>query len=175
MRAIRQILSDAVNPHIDEVIASGCVPALISLLGLDAKPKIQFEAVWAINNSMCNLFFDHFLNFFLSFFLSFFFFSSSSFVTVASGNSAQTRLIVDAGVIPLFARLVNSPEVDVAETSIWALGNIAGDGAELRDRVLNAGVPSLFLSKILVCFCFIDWGCFFSFLIRTQQQLLISV
>lgn len=42
-----------------------------------------------------------------------------------------------AGAIPKFVNLLKSPSTNVAEQSVWALGNIAGDGALTRDEVLN--------------------------------------
>lgn len=42
-----------------------------------------------------------------------------------------------AGAIPKFVKLLKSPSTNVAEQSVWALGNIAGDGALTRDEVLN--------------------------------------
>ena len=42
--------------------------------------------------------------------------------------------------IHCFALLLGSPHPVVAEQAVWALGNIAGDGPELGDRVIQAGI-----------------------------------
>ena len=58
---------------------------------------------------------------------------------VASGNSQHTATVVGSGIVPVFTRLLSSPDADVREQVIWGLGNIAGDTTQLRDVVLGSG------------------------------------
>lgn len=59
---------------------------------------------------------------------------------VASGNSQQTKTIVDSGAAQTFIQLLDSPHPEVREQAVWALGNVAGDCTECRDYLLNSGI-----------------------------------
>lgn len=50
--------------------------------------------------------------------------------------------------MPHFIKLLKSNNVSLAEQAVWALGNIAGDGAEARDIVINYNVIEGILSLI---------------------------
>ena len=54
----------------------------------------------------------------------------------------------EAGAVPPFVKLLRSVHPNVAEQAVWALGNIAGDGADLRDYVIKAGIVNPLLELI---------------------------
>jgi importin subunit alpha-6/7 len=67
---------------------------------------------------------------------------------IASGSSVQTENVTNAGAIPLFVKLLSSPEADVREQAVWALGNIAGDSPVMRELVLKSGALPPLLSLL---------------------------
>jgi len=68
---------------------------------------------------------------------------------IASGTSAQTHCVVNHGAVPHFVKLLSAEDENVCEQAVWALGNIAGDGSTLRDKVIEAGIlkPLLLLAE----------------------------
>ena len=58
---------------------------------------------------------------------------------MASGTTEQTASLVEKGVIPILVQLLQSTHVTLIEQAIWGVGNIAGDCASFRDKLLDAG------------------------------------
>lgn len=68
---------------------------------------------------------------------------------IASGSTAHTKCVVDHGGVHQFVQLLQSPNPEVQEQAVWALGNIAGDSPEYRDLVLKTGNSMQCLISIL--------------------------
>jgi len=52
------------------------------------------------------------------------------------------------GAVPIFCRLLASPNDDVREQAVWALGNIAGDSPNCRNAVLAGGAMAPLLQLL---------------------------
>ncbi len=112
------------SPPIQQVIDCGVVPCLIRFLQFDDDVALQVEAVGAITN-------------------------------IASSDTCNTsdhiRYLIEAGVVPILIRLLSSVSDDVRAQAAWALGNIAGNSEEYRDKVLAAGVIPLLVETAENC------------------------
>ena len=58
---------------------------------------------------------------------------------IASGTTEHTAEVIRCGAVELLCGLLLSPNEDVCEQAVWALGNISGDSPHCRDLVINAG------------------------------------
>ena len=82
-QAARKILSRERNPPIDDLIDAGIVPKLVDSLSVSSPDQQE-------TNTML-------------------FEAAWALTNIASGNSSQTRVVVEAGAVPHFIRLLEYP------------------------------------------------------------------
>ncbi|ORZ34292.1 armadillo-type protein [Catenaria anguillulae PL171] len=110
---VRKYLSmDRVPDAVDNVLALGILRRFADLLVFDDVPApLKYEVCWVLTN-------------------------------VAAGSSAQTReLAATPGLVGALVRLVGASEMnrDVRVQALWCLGNIVGDGDQLKALVVREG------------------------------------
>lgn len=63
-------------------------------------------------------------------------------------STEHTRIIVTSGALEYLVKLMKSQNADVREQCLWCLGNVAGDGHDMRDMLLSnpASMANLLLN-----------------------------
>jgi len=57
---------------------------------------------------------------------------------VLSGSTAQTMVVLGAQALPHFFQLLSSPNEELREQAMWAVGNVTGESSELRNYVIDS-------------------------------------
>jgi hypothetical protein len=127
---LRKILGIKLGSPIKKVIKSGVVPRLVEILaGKSAQvAENDEEEQQLLQETQIG--------------------AAWALVDIASGTSDETMAVVEAEAIPVLIELMNHPNEEICMPCVWALGNIAGDGPKLRDRILQAGMMLPLLKRI---------------------------
>ena len=67
---------------------------------------------------------------------------------IVSGTSDHARVVIEGSAVPGFCRLLSSPNDDVWQRAVWALGNIASNSPTSRDLVLREGAMQPLLQEL---------------------------
>lgn len=63
-------------------------------------------------------------------------------------STDKTRYVVECNAVPPLIALLTSANADIREQSAWCLGNIAGEGSDLRDLLLSHNALPALLANI---------------------------
>ena len=109
--SLRQLLSSRSFAPSAMTLSTPILPAFVSILSSSAaSPPLLLEVAWCATN-------------------------------IASGSSTNVESLIDAGCLaPLLALLHIGQHGQVNEQIVWCLGNVAGDGCQARDKLLELGL-----------------------------------
>lgn len=104
------------NPPIKEVLDYGVTPRFVELLVGRSSPHESPEMARLVEKIQ--------------------FEAAWALTNIASGTPEQTEHVVKLGTVPVFISHLMHSNPELRDQCIWALGNIAGDCAQMRDLVL---------------------------------------
>lgn len=123
----RRLLSAEKTPPIDSVVMSGLIPLFVKL----ANPENPMYSTIAKENA-AKLMHE----------------SAWVITNIASGNTSQTKPVVQAGGVKSLTLLLQVNDEELQDQAVWALGNIAGDCEETRDAVIKEGAAAIIIAMI---------------------------
>lgn len=149
----RKMLSVETNPPVNEVLASGALPAFVQMLQLNDKPKVQFEAAWALTNiastSETKAIVDVGAVQYLTQLLS----SPDAEVreqcawclgNIAGDSSTLRDAVLSAGAMqPLLQNIAKPANKSLFDNCVWALSNFCRGKPQPRLDLISPAVPIL--------------------------------
>jgi hypothetical protein len=111
---VRKLLQVEMNPPIQEIVDLGIVPRLVQLAGEPDDTTTGLDGLQV--QTLWGL------------------------TNITSGTHQQTQVVVDAGVLPVVARILERAPNEILEQAAWLVGNVAGDSTALRDAAHAAGM-----------------------------------
>eukprot|EP00382_Lankesteria_abbotti_P001859 CAMPEP_0113844516 /NCGR_PEP_ID=MMETSP0372-20130328/277_1 /TAXON_ID=340204 /ORGANISM="Lankesteria abbotti" /LENGTH=478 /DNA_ID=CAMNT_0000813521 /DNA_START=205 /DNA_END=1638 /DNA_ORIENTATION=- /assembly_acc=CAM_ASM_000359 len=116
VRSIRTLLSAMGDIPIQDAVDTGIVPVVVDLMWADSN-----GGTGEVNSLRMALQFE----------------AAWVLTNIASGNTSQTQVVVEAGGVDQLIRLLRSGDEELREQGMWGLGNIASDRPDYRDQILN--------------------------------------
>ncbi|XP_020518750.1 importin subunit alpha-9 isoform X3 [Amborella trichopoda] len=137
LRTLRCLLSKSTVPPVETAVQAGVVPLLVECLSFGSPDEQRFGFDKAQHGlkfmfrriSLCSK--EELLE------------AAWCLTNIAAGEAEQTKALLPA--LPLLvAHLGDRSSVPIAEQCAWALGNVAGEGEELRNILIAQGaLPAL--------------------------------
>lgn len=107
---LRKLLSKPDGPPpVQEIIDTGVVPYMLTLITLNDYPQIQMEVIWCLTN------------------------------IAAGSNDQSKSIVENGGITLLISVLKSTENIVVVEQVLWALGNLSADSNIFRDMIINEG------------------------------------
>jgi importin subunit alpha-1 len=149
----RKMLSVETNPPVNEVLACGVLPALVQMLQLSDKPKVQFEAAWALTNIASTSETKAIVDADAVQYLTQLLCSADAEVreqcawclgNIAGDSSTLRDVVLSTGAMqPLLQNIAQPTNKSLFDNCVWALSNFCRGKPQPRLDLVSPAVPTL--------------------------------
>ena len=152
-RGFRKILSKEDNPPVQAVLASGVLPAFVQMLQLNDKPKVQFEAAWALTNIASTSETKAIVDAGTVPYLAHLLCSPDAEVreqcawclgNIAGDSSALRDIVLSSGAMqPILQNIVQPANATLFDNCVWALSNFCRGKPQPQLDQVSPAIPIL--------------------------------